>query len=117
LSILKREFRKLYQAHHNATFALLSMLQMHEGGTVTIAEATMKAILPKLQTLSWKSERNEENNSITLTLVDSTPTVPEQETVPNVTIRYVPEEDPNTGEAPEPTDSELLTDALEGDGA
>jgi hypothetical protein len=115
LSILKREFRKLYQAHHNATFALLGILQTN-GGTATVTEETLKAILPKLQTLSWKSTRAE-NGDVTVELVDSTPTVPEQESVPNVTIRYVPEEDPNTGDAPEPTDSELLTDALEGDGA
>lgn len=107
LSILKREFRKLYQAHHNATFALLSLLE-DKGGELTITEAMMKAVLPRMVHLSWKSERRE-NGDVVVTLVDSTPAA--EPATPNVTMRYVEEE--TTGE-PEPTDGELLTEALEG---
>lgn len=128
LGILKREFRKLYQAHHNATFALLALLQTNNG-TVTIHEETLKAVLPKLQTLSWKSER-QENGEIVLTLVDTTPekllgVSPDEPAMPNVTMRYVDDEtamvSPENGEQldaeeTEPTDGELLTEVLEGDG-
>lgn len=92
LGVLKREFRRLYQAHSNATFALLSVMQMYEGQTVTIAAETMKAVLPRLQHLSWASAR-QDDGSVKLTMVDTTPAAGEPQTPPDVgAVRYVDDE-------------------------
>lgn len=125
LSLLKREFRKLYTQHNNATFALLSAVK-EAGGTITLSKATLAALMPVVQQCSWKSAL-QENGDVVIELVDNTPKgTPEGD---SVTKRFVDDEtveqpqgdasaagDPIEGEV-EPTDAELLTEALEGDGA
>jgi hypothetical protein len=107
--VLKREFRKLYQQHHNATFALIAILSKAEGQTIEISEETLKEILPKLASLSWQSKRDEKG-TVVLSIVDNTPKGATEPT-PNVTMRYVDDEaDVNDAE---PTDAEVIEDVVE----
>lgn len=107
LSVLKREYRKLFAEHQNVRLLLLAILrnEANVAGTldsgINISEDAVKDTLANFQTYGWKSAR-QENGSITAYLVD-TKAAPEN----SVTIRTIEDETLPGDDAPDPSDDEI----------
>lgn len=111
LSLLKREYRKLFAEHQNVRLLLLAILrnEANVAGTldsgINISEDAVKDTLANFQTYGWKSAR-QENGSITATLVDLKPKGVSQED--SVKIRVLDDEGPEADPAdPGPDDDDI----------
>lgn len=110
LSLVKREFRKLYTQHNNTTFALLVALAQ-AGGKLVLSEAALKETVAKVQQLSWKSAK-QEDGSVVIELVDNTPKAED-----SVTMRYLDEDEaqPQEDVSADPTPEEIVREIVDGD--
>jgi hypothetical protein len=111
LSLLKREFRKLYQQHQNTMIVLLATLES-AGGSLILGEATVKKTLSKYGNLTWKTEK-QENGSVVVTLVDATPAI---EPADSVSIHVV-EDETREQQGEEPPVPDDVINLREDDGA